>query len=85
MLQFQNKAIYLWGFFLMLIMIFIPRLWQADISDCVFPHSGTTGFSQAILIPRVKREPRVSMATEIIVAAYPSVFPVNHIFRDNFF
>lgn len=65
-------------------MIFIPRLWQADISICVFPYSGTTSFSQAILIPRVKWELHVSMATETIVAAYPRVFLVNHIFRDNF-
>lgn len=65
-------------------MIFISRLLQAEFGVCVFPYTGITSISRAILIPWVKRELQVSMVTEIFVAAYPEMVPVNHIFRDNF-
>lgn len=65
-------------------MIFISRLLRAEFGVCVFLYTGITSISQAILIPWVKRELQVSMVTEIIVAAYPEMVLVNHIFRDNF-
>lgn len=65
-------------------MIFISRLLQAEFGVWVFLYTSVTGLSQAILIPWVKQELQVSMVTEIIVAAYPGMVLVNHIFRDNF-